>query len=68
MPLDDSPCVSHFWAHTLRKLRPAPTVDAAVGPDVIPHIGGSCGEMIICRRRWLICSGSDSSNMKGVFM
>ena len=66
MPLDDSLCVSHFWVHTVRKLLPVSSVDDAVGPDMIPHISRVCGEMIICRRRWLICLGSDSSNMKRV--
>lgn len=63
MPLDDSLCVSHFWAHTCQE---ASCVDGAGGPDMTPHISGACGEMIICWRRRLICWGSESSNMKGV--
>lgn len=55
MPLDDSLCVSHFWAHTVRKLLAASSVDAAARPDVIPHISGACGGMIICWTQWLIC-------------
>ncbi len=58
--------VSHFWAHTVRKRLPASRVDGAAVPDMTPHISGVCGEMIICRRRWLICWSSESSNMKGV--
>lgn len=58
--------VSHFWAHTVRKLLPASCVDCAARTDMTPHISGACREMIICWRRWLICWGSESSNMKGV--
>lgn len=68
MPLDDSLGVSHFWAHTVSKLLPASCVDDAdrTGPDMTPHMSGACGETIICGRRWLICWGSESSDMKGV--
>lgn len=31
-----------------------------------PHIRGAGAEMIICWKRWLICCGSESANMKGV--
>lgn len=65
MPLDDSLCVPHFWAHTVRKLLPASSVDDVSRPDMIPHISGA---IIICWMRWSICWGSDSSNMKGVYV
>lgn len=38
MPLDDSACMSHFWAPTVRKLLPASSVDNAGRPDMIPHM------------------------------
>lgn len=66
VPLDDSPCVSCYWAHTVRKPFPASSVDNAGGPDMIPHISGACRERISRWRRWLICSGSDSSNTEGI--
>lgn len=51
---------------TVRKHLPSSRADGAAIPDVTPHIGAACGELIICRRRWLICRGSESPNMKGV--
>lgn len=68
MPLGDSLRVPHFWAHTVRKLLPVSSVDGATRPDMTPRISGACGAMIICWTRWLICWGSDSSNMKGVLL
>lgn len=52
----------------MRKSLAASRVDGAAKSDVTPRIDGACGWMITCWRRWLICLGSESSNMKEVFM